>query len=142
MKTLLAGLSVLALTAGSAFADEPTPVKGDITQIKLGGDISVNDAWKSAASDNLPKYVGPLVPESATPADPQAPSVEKPKFSAITIREEKTTKGKKTAAYVDQVGWDNRAEIGQTTAGGGAIADLIQVGEGNVGELHLSLIHI
>lgn len=128
MKTLLAGLSVLALTAGSAYADPSNPGGGVVTPTA----DPLMAAWESHAP--TPEKTNPVGPGFAGPV------IVTPKNGITTIdveiRKEKDgseigSTGQTKFSYIDQVGLTNAVDVDQTNAGIGAISDVIQIGDHN-----------
>jgi len=138
MKTLLAGLSVLALTAGSAYANEPSndDATASVRAISSPGHAStVQGAWDSSAFDTPGVVVAPDPVNPSTP-DLADPTIEK---KTITFRGARVkadgAQGKESASYIDQVGYKNKADSDQRSAGIGAVSDIIQVGNWNRAEV-------
>lgn len=133
MKTLLAGLSILALSAGNAYATDTAAMEQLPTG--SGGALSVEQAWTSSAFDKDPALQGPIEPLEPTVAEPTDPEVRKPSIAIRDARTNKVNHGKASASYVDQVGSDNQVETDQRYAGWGAISDVIQVGDNNTAQV-------
>lgn len=141
MRNLLAGISVVALTAGVAFAQQVVIPQISLDDVPLQPNTNLTQAW-----DDYAGQLQKLPPEPPQMADPtREVEVTKTRPNPMPPRMMKVdqTGGQGQNAFVDQIGPDgtdqtgsNVAEITQQTDALGAVADVIQIGVGNLAEVN------